>query len=178
MSVLDAAKQLTLSDAMAPQLLGHDHPRYILQTLQKLFEEALQGVGIATGLNEDVEHNALLIDGTPEIVLHASDSDEDLVHVPLVPWPRPATAQAVSETRAEFLAPAFYHLVGDHDAALSQEQLSAPQTEAEHVVEPDGVADNLGWEPMAIVGSGVGCMPPVSPAYGQAARPGYRENAV
>jgi len=29
-----------------------------------------------------------------------------------------------------------------------------PQAEAEHVVEPDGVADDLGWEPMAVVGVG------------------------
>jgi hypothetical protein len=86
LSVLDAGKQLTLSDATAPQRVGHDHPRYILQTLQKLLEEALRGVGIAPGLNEDVEHNAILIDGMPEILLHASDLDEDLVHVPLVPW--------------------------------------------------------------------------------------------
>ena len=134
LSVLNAGKQLTLSDAIAPQLVGHDHPRYILQTLQKPLEEALRGVGIAPGLNEDVEHDAILIDGTPEIVLHASDSDEDLVQVPLVPWPWPAAAQAVSETRAEFLAPASYRLVGDHDAALSQEQLNVPQAEAEHVV--------------------------------------------
>jgi len=88
------------------------------------------------------------------MVLHASDSDEDLVHVPLVPWPRPAAAQAVSETRAQFLAPALYHLVRDHDAALSHEQLDVPQAEAEQVVEPDGVADDLGWEPMAVVGVG------------------------
>jgi hypothetical protein len=85
LSVLDAGKQLTLSDAIAPQLVGHDHPRHILQTLQKPLEEALRGVGIAMGLNEDVEHNAILIDGAPEIVLHALDADEDFVHVPLVP---------------------------------------------------------------------------------------------
>jgi hypothetical protein len=120
LSMLDAGKQLTLSDAIAPQLVGHDHPRYVLQTLQKPLEEALRGGGIAPGLNEDLEHHAILIDGTPEIVLHASDSDENLVQVPLVPRSRPAAAQAASETRAEFLAPASYRLVGDYDAALSQ----------------------------------------------------------
>jgi hypothetical protein len=30
LSVLDARKQLTLSDAVAAQLVGHDHPRRIL----------------------------------------------------------------------------------------------------------------------------------------------------
>ena len=123
LSVLDAGKQLTLSDAIAPQRVGHDHPGYILQTLQKLLAEALRGVGIAPGLNEDVEHNALPIDGTPEILLHASDSDEDFVQVPLVPWPRPVAAQAVSETRTEFLAPASHRLVGDDDTAFRRYQL-------------------------------------------------------
>ena len=154
LSVLDAGKQLTLSDAIAPQLVGHDHPRHVLQTLQKPPEEALRGVGIAPGLNEDVEHNAILIDGAPEIVLHALDPDEDFVHVPLIPWPRPAAAQAVGETRTEFLAPASHRLVGDDNASLSQEQLNIPQAEAEHVVQPDSVADDLGGEPMAVVGIG------------------------
>ena len=65
LSALNAGKQLTLSDPIAPQLVGHGHPRYILQTLQKLQKKALCGVGIAPGLNEDVEHDAILIDGTP-----------------------------------------------------------------------------------------------------------------
>src|SRR6476660_6320268 len=58
-----------------------------------------------SGLNEDVEHNAILIDSAPEVMLHALDPDEDFVQVPLIPWPRPVTAQAVGETRTEFLAP-------------------------------------------------------------------------
>jgi hypothetical protein len=35
-------------------------------------------------LNKDVEHNAVLIHGTPEIVLHTLDPDEHLVEIPLV----------------------------------------------------------------------------------------------
>ena len=50
--------------------------------LQKPPEEALRGVGVAPGLNEDVEHDAILIDGAPEIVLHALDPDEDLASCP------------------------------------------------------------------------------------------------
>ncbi len=61
LSVLDAGKQLTPSDAIAAQLVGHDHPRDVLQALQKPSEEALRGVGVAPGLNEDVEHNAILM---------------------------------------------------------------------------------------------------------------------
>lgn len=40
LSVLDTGKQLTLSNAIALQLVGHDHPRLILQTRQQSFEES------------------------------------------------------------------------------------------------------------------------------------------
>jgi hypothetical protein len=68
-------------------------------------EEAFRGGGIAPGLNEDIEHNASLIDVAPQRVLHALDPDEDFVDVPFVAWSRTASASApaVGETRREFL---------------------------------------------------------------------------
>jgi hypothetical protein len=36
----------------------------------------------------------------------------------------------------------------------AKDQLHIAQVEAEHVVQPDDVADDLGWEPMTIVGVG------------------------
>ena len=60
-------------------------------------------------------------------------------------------AQAVGETRSELLAPASHRLVGDDDTALGQDQLDIAQAEAEHVVQPDGMADDLGGEPMTVV---------------------------
>ena len=71
LSVLDAWEQLTPSDTIAPQFVSHDHPRDVLQPLHKPSEEVLRGVGIAPGSNEDVEHNAILIGGAPEVALHA-----------------------------------------------------------------------------------------------------------
>jgi hypothetical protein len=141
--MLDAREQLSLSDTIAPQLIGHDHPRFILQTLQQPIEEALRRLGIAPGLNKDVEHNSMLIDGPPEIMLDALDTDEDLIHVPLVAGSWPTPAQSVGKTRCKFLAPAPHRLVGDEDTAFRQDQLDIPETEAEHVVQPDGVADDL-----------------------------------
>jgi hypothetical protein len=103
---------------------------------------------------------------------------KDFIHVPLVPWSWSEASQAVGDTRAELLAPPSRCLVGDDNAALGQDQLNIPQSEAEHMAEPDCVADNLGGEPMAVVGVGGGFMPPVSPTSGQATRPGYRDNAL
>ena len=116
--MLDAGQQVALRHTIASQLVGHDRPRHILQTLQQPPEEALRGVGIAPGLNQTVERDTILIDGASEIVLHAADPDEDFVHVPLVPWPWPVASQAVGKALAEFLASAPYGLVGDDDAPL------------------------------------------------------------
>jgi hypothetical protein len=79
LSVLDVRKQLTLGDAVAPQLVSHNHPRLIMQALQQPLEEARGSLAITPGLNEDVEHNAMLIHGAPEIMLLALDADENYV---------------------------------------------------------------------------------------------------
>ena len=63
--MLDIRKQAVLSYAVAPQLISHDHPWHVLQALQQPSEEALGGIGVSPFLNKDIEHNAVLIDGTP-----------------------------------------------------------------------------------------------------------------
>jgi hypothetical protein len=149
--MLNLGEQLAVSDAIAAQLVGHDDPRLILQTLQQSLEKALCGIGVTAWLNQDVEHNTILVDSTPEVVLNTLDPDENLIHVPFIAWPRPPVAHAISERRGKFPAPAPDRLIGDNDAALSQNHLNIPQTEAEDVVQPDGVADNLSGEAMSIV---------------------------
>jgi hypothetical protein len=67
---------LASSDTIAPELVSHDHSRDVLQTLQKPPEEALGGVGIAPGLNEDVEHNAILIEPRPSGRQSREDEDD------------------------------------------------------------------------------------------------------
>jgi len=154
LSVLDAGKELALRNAITPQLVGHDHPRHILQIPQQASEEAPRRFGVAAGLNEDVEDDTILINGAPEVVLHALNSDEDFIHMPLVAGLWSAASQAAGETRGEFLAPASHRLVGDDDAPLGKDQLDVPQAEAEHVVQPNSMADDLGREPVAVVGVG------------------------
>jgi hypothetical protein len=104
--MLDLRKQLAFRHAIAPQLVGHDYPRHILQTLQQAPEETLGSFPAVAFLNQDVEHHAILIHGAPKIVLHTLDPDEHLVQVPLISRPWPSVAQAVGKVLAEFLAPA------------------------------------------------------------------------
>jgi hypothetical protein len=43
-------------------------------------------------------------------------------------------------------------LVGDTHAALGQDQLNVTQTEAENMIQPDRVANDLGRKPMPRIG--------------------------
>jgi len=97
--------------------------------------------------------------------------------VPFVARPGTAAARAIGKALAEFLAPSSHRLVGDDDAALSQKQFNVLQTEAEHMIRPYRVADDLREEPMAVAGSGGDFMPLVSAAHEQPTRAGYRDNA-
>jgi hypothetical protein len=91
-----------------------------LKTFQQPPKESFGGIGIPPRLDEDVEHDAVLIHGTPKIVPHALNPDEHLIDVPLVAGPRTASAQAVGKGLAELLAPPTYRLMGDDNATFSQ----------------------------------------------------------
>lgn len=104
---------------------------------------------IALALDQDVEHHAVLIDRTPEIVLHALDADEDFVQMPPISRPRPLPAHAVREALAELSAPASDGFVGEEHTAFSEDQLDIAKAEAEYMIQPDGVTDDLGGEAMA-----------------------------
>ena len=126
LSMFSLWKQLTLSHTVASQLVGHDHARHILKAFQQPSEETLCCFGIPPWLNEDVEHDAVLIHGAPQIVLHSPDPDEDFVEVPFVSWPGPAAAQTAGKGLAELLAPAPDRLIGGDNASFGQEQFDIP----------------------------------------------------
>ena len=114
-------------------------------------EEPLGGFRIPSVLHEDIEDHAALIHGTPQIMLNALDPDEHLIEVPLVARLRPLASQTIGKALTKFVAPAPHRLIGNDDTPLSQKQFHIAQAEAEHVVQPHGMADNLRGEAVAVV---------------------------
>jgi len=106
---------------------------------------------IAPGLYQDVQHLPVLIDRTPEVVLCAVDGDEHFVQVPRVARLRSAAAQGVRIGLAELAAPLADGLVRQDDAPLSEQFLHVAVAEGEAEIPPDGVADDLRREPVALV---------------------------
>jgi hypothetical protein len=77
----------------------------------------------------------------------------------MYPGPRPTAAQPFGKLGTELLAPAPDALMGDQHATFGQDQLDIAQAEAEHVIQPDSVADDLSREAMAMIRIGLGRHP-------------------
>ena len=65
--------------------------------------------------------------------------------------------------RTEPLAPLPNRLVGDRHASLREEILSIAEAEAESIVEPDRVADDVRWESISVIAGGLAPHRPALP---------------
>ena len=75
----------------------------------------------------------------------------------------PAPAQLSRELGSELPAPVPDALVGHDHAPRGQDQLDVAEAQVEHVIQPDGVADDLRREPVPRIGTGRGFMPQPRP---------------
>ena len=82
--MLDRGHHLTLRGAVARQLVRDQDTRGPHLPLQQLAEQALGGLLVPPALDENVEHNPILVDGPPEPVLLAADHQARFVEMPLV----------------------------------------------------------------------------------------------
>ena len=65
--------------AIATQLIGHYLPRFASMTSQQAPEETFSRSPIPLGLQIDINHFAILINSSPQIVLLTVDPYEDFV---------------------------------------------------------------------------------------------------
>jgi hypothetical protein len=92
---------------------------------------------------------------------------KDYFQRPRVASLRTPASELVGIGLPELPAPVAYRLIRQDDAAFGHQLFDVPVAQAEPKVEPDTVADDLGREPMALVGIGCGwCIHAASMAYG------------
>ena len=84
---------------VAAEFVGDQSPRDTALSFQQLAEEADRCAAIPPGLDEDVDHVAVLVHGTPQVLLPPLDLDEYLVQIPGVAHP------ALADTWATIRAP-------------------------------------------------------------------------
>ena len=167
----DIRQDRSLSDTIAAQAISDEASRLVPQPVQEALEETLGGRAVSTILYQNVEYHPVLVDCAPQIVQHAADADEHLIKMPGIAGLRSAPAQPPGKVSTELQAPMPDALMGHHDAAFGEDQFDVPQAEAEDVIQPDGVADDLGRKPMPGIRGGFLCH-----AVMQQALPDYRSN--
>src|SRR5437868_13963978 len=86
---------------------------------------------VAPALDQDVEHDAGLVDGSPKPMLYPGNFEHDLVQMPFVANPRKAATDLVGKRLAKLARPLSDGFVADDDAAGRQQFLHHAQPERE-----------------------------------------------
>ena len=102
-------------------------------------------------LNQDVDHVPILIHSAPQILLLAVDSNEDFVQVPNIAEPALTPLQFSGIVRTELLTPDSDCFIRDDDSPFGEKILDVSETQAETMVNPDGIADDFWRETMTLI---------------------------
>jgi hypothetical protein len=109
----------------------------------------LGGYLIPSVLDQDVQHDAVLVNGSPQPVTFATDLQRNFVQMPLVACSHSSSTQPCRKCGSELGAPLADGLVADDDPAFREEILNVTQAKMKAKVQPDGVSDDLGRETVA-----------------------------
>src|SRR5215204_4540298 len=144
--VLDRGHHLTLGGAVTGQLVRDHDTRGPGLLFQQLAEQAFGGPLVPQALDQNVEHNPILVDGPPEPVLLSPDHQAHTVEVPFVARAWQPAPDLVGEGLAELAGPLPYGLVAHVDTAGRQHLFDHAQAQRKAEVQPNGVADDLAWK--------------------------------
>jgi hypothetical protein len=146
--VIHIAEARSHRGRIASQSVGDDAQRLSSLSAQKPAEEPLCSASITSRLHQNVDYVAILVDGTPEILQLAVDSKKDLVQVPVIAEPALSSLQLADIVCTELLTPPPNRFLGYENAPFRQKILDIPEAEAETMVGPDRITDDLGRKPI------------------------------
>lgn len=103
---------------------------------------------VASALDQDVEHDAGLVHGAPQLMLNPGNFEHDFIQMPFVANSGKATTDLIGELLAELARPLSDSFVADDDATGSQQLLHPCVDQAGSGNTANGVADDIGREPI------------------------------
>ena len=137
-----------MCDTVASQLVSHETKRFPPLTLYELPEESPCRTPVPTGLYEDIDHIAILINSPPQILSLTVDFDEDFVQMPCIAEPTLSSSQLASVVRTELPAPLSHGFVRHDDTSFGKQIFDLPETQTELIIGPHSVADDFRWKTM------------------------------
>src|SRR5271155_2114254 len=143
--VSHVAEDPSHGSGIASQFVGNDLQWFGTLATQEFSEKSLCGALITMRLDQNVDH----VDGAPQIPLLAVDANEDFIQMLVVAQPSLSSLQSPSIVETELLTPLTDRFIGYDDAALGEKLFDIPETQAEAMISPHRIADDLGREPIA-----------------------------
>ena len=152
-----------MGDAVAAQLVGHETHGFLALTFQEFPKESPRGTPVPTRLHEEVDQVTVLVHRAPEILALTVDRDEDFVQEPCISESTLSALQSPRVIGTELPAPLPNGFVRHDNAPFGQQILDIPEAQAVSVVEPHGVADDVGRKAMPQVAGSTLCHPDIVP---------------
>jgi hypothetical protein len=90
LAMLGAWHDYFLCGLIAGQFVGDDDSRNVLESFEQLAKEPFRRLFVAPTLHKDIQHVAMLIDGSPQVRPFPVDRQKDFIQVPLVSTQRTA----------------------------------------------------------------------------------------
>jgi len=141
--VIDVNEPRDLPDcgSVTPQLVSTDHVWDVVLAKESGQEHPC-GFSISVELEKDVEHETVLVHGSPQPVPDAIHARTYLIQKPAGTPSGFPLAQVFSKQRAKLQTPFAKGLVTDLNTALVEQFLDVSVTEGEAVIQPDSVLDD------------------------------------
>jgi hypothetical protein len=151
LAMCHARQELARGGSVTRQRIRDDDPWSLLAALEALAEKCLRRLLVSPALPQDIQDMAGLIDRPPAVVPLTTNRATDLIQMPLITALGTPAPQLIGLCLPELQAPLPEGFVRHHDAVGAQELFAITVAEAEPVVQPHAMADDLGWKPMMFV---------------------------
>ena len=73
LAMLDTGHDALFRCGIALEFVGNQHPWGVTQALEELAKKALRRLPVTPALHKDIEHMAILVDCTPQVMVLALD---------------------------------------------------------------------------------------------------------
>ena len=132
-------------------MIRDDHPGHVAAALEPLPEDLLRRLLVPAALHQNIQPMTVLIDGPPEVMAFTVAAEKHLIEVPLITRPGTPAAYLVGLLVAKLAAPLPDGFIGHDHPTGAQECFDIAVAETAMEVQPDCVADDLGWRTVILV---------------------------
>jgi hypothetical protein len=155
--MLDAGPDLPLGRSITVELVRQDHARDIREPLEPRAKASLRRLLVSPPLHRNIEHVALLIHRSPEIMTPPTNGEAYFIQVPRVAQSGAPTTPLIGAGWPRLHTPLANAFVGHEDSAGESQLFDIAIAQTEAAIQPHLRAAELSREAVILVSAGREC---------------------